>query len=296
MSPVDDYLQQLEAALHVRGRARRRLLAECRSHLDDASAAQDTKEAVRRFGDAGELARSFDTEIALRRGLRATVASVLGVCAVAVSALEIVHAAEANASAVVGWAVAFFAFAQVSGVCALLAALRAVAMRRGPATAADVVLLCRRNGMALVFALLTLVAAAGAVPGHAAAWKILAGPAVAVLAAVSVVRSRSLARRIDPDASRAVQEPLADLRVVVGRSAGASSHAASSSSILMLAPTLVIAAIAAFVWDHQDHGTLASSAAAAGIEAALTVAGFFLLGRVLGLRPGRGTRRGSATT
>jgi hypothetical protein len=296
MSEVDDYLQQLATALHVRGRARRRLLSECRSHLADASAVYDVEEAVRRFGDAGALARSFDTEIAVRRGLRATVASVLGVLGVGVSALAIVHAAEANVSAVVVWAVAFFACAQASGVCALLAVLRAVAMRRGPATAADGVLLCRRNGAALAFALLTLVAAGGAVPGHASAWKVLVGPVVAVLATASIVRSRSLARRIDPDAPQAVQAPLADLRVVARRSARTSSRAGSSSSILLLAPTLVNAAAAAFVWDHQDHGNLANSAAAAGIEAALTVAGFLLLGPVLGLRPTRGTRRGSATT
>lgn len=296
MTAVDDYLQQLATALHVRGRARRRLLAECRSHLADASAVHDAEEAVRRFGDAGALARSFDTEIAVRRGLRATVASVLGVLGVGVSALAMVHAAEANVSAALVWAVVFFAGAQASAVCALLAALRAVAMRRGPTTAADVVLLCRRNGAALAFAVLTLVAAGGAVPGHASAWKVLVGPAVAVLAAVSIVRSRSLARRIDPKVPRAVQTPLADLRVVAGRPTRTSSRAGSSSSILLLTPTLVIAAAAAFVWDHQDHGNLANSAVAACIEAALTAAGFLLLGPVLGLRPARGTRRGSATT
>jgi hypothetical protein len=65
---------------------------------------------------------------------------------------------------------------------------------------------------------------------------------------------------------------------------------------LLLGPTLVVAAVAAFVWDHQDHGTLANSTAAAGIEVALTIAGFVVLGPVLGLRPTRAERRGSATT
>jgi len=296
VTEVDDFLQRLDAALRVRGRARRRLLAECRSHLTDSSAVHDAAEAVRRFGDAGELARSFDTEIAVRRGVRATAASVIGVLAVGASALAVVNGAAANASAVVVWAVVFFAGAQASGVCALLAALRAVAMRRGPATAADVVLLCRRNGAALAFAVLTLVAAGGAVPGHTAAWKVLIGPVVAVLATASIVRSRSLARRVDPDAPRAAHTPLADLRVVASRSAQTSRHATSGKSGLFLVPTLMIAAAAAFVWDHQDHGTLANSLTVAGIETALTVAGFVLLGRVLGLRPARGTRRGGATT
>jgi len=295
MTAVDDYLHQLEDALHVRGRARRRLLAECRSHLADAGAVHDDEEVVRRFGDAGELARSFDTEIAVRRGLHATVVSVLGVSAVGLSALAVVNAAEANASAVLVWAVAFFACAQAAGVCALLAALRAAAMRHGPSTAADVVLLCRRNGAALAFAVLTLVAAGGAVPGHTAAWKVLVGPLVAVLATASIVRSRSLARKIDPAAPRIIQSPLADLRTVARRPALANGRTTSASSVLLLAPTLMVAAAAAFAWDHQDHGTLANSAAVAGVEAALTVAGFVILGPVLGLRPTRGTRRGNAT-
>jgi hypothetical protein len=296
MSEVDDYLHQLATALQVRGRARRRLLSECRSHLAEASAVDSPEEAVRRFGDAGALAISFDTEIAVRRGLRATIVSVVGVLGVGVSALAIVHAAEENVAAVVVWAVAFFGFAQVSAVCASLAALRALAMRRGSATAADVVLLCRRNGAALAFALLTLVAAGGAVPGHASAWTVLVGPMVAVLAAASIVRSRSLARRIDPNAPRPVETPLDDLCVVAGRPVHTSGRARSSSSILLLTPTLMIATAAAFFWDRQDHGSLTNSAAAAGIEAALTVAGFVLLGPILGLRPTHGTRRGSATT
>jgi hypothetical protein len=295
MSAVDEYLQQLEAALRVRGRARRRLLAECRDHLADAGAVQGHEEAVRRFGTAADMARSLDTEVVVRRGLRATLASVVGVLAVGASAWAIVNGADPHASAVVAWAVVFFACAQTAAVSAFLAALRAAAIRREPATPAGVALLCRRNATALAFALATLFAAGAAVPGHTSAWKVLSGPAIAAVAATSVLRSRSLARKLDTRTSRIVQAPLTDLLTVARRSSSASGPAASSRSIALLGPTVAVATVAAFLWDHLDHGTLASSVAAAGIEAALTVAGFLLLGPALGLRAARRTSRGSAT-
>lgn len=292
MSPVEQYLHELDGALHVRGRARRRLLAECSDHLADAGADHGQAEAVVRFGPAAELARSFDTEVAVRRALRATPATVVGVLAVAASTLALLHAAAAHASAPVGWAMIFFGCAQAAAVCTLLGALRAAGMRNRPADAADVALLCRRNGCALVFALLTLFAAGTALPGHGSALQLLAGPAMAASAIVLVLRTRSLARKLDAFGQRTVRAPWADLRAVLRLPVGTARRLDLGSPTVLLAVATPLAAAAAFAWGHlDDHGTVASAFAAAGVETASVVLGFLLLGPALGLWS-RPTRRG----
>ncbi|MDX6317403.1 MAG: hypothetical protein QOD35_803 [Nocardioidaceae bacterium] len=283
MTTVEQYLEELGRALHTRGRARRRLLAEYRVRLADIAAVHGDVEAERRFGPAAEVAESFDTENAIRRAARATIATVVGVLAVGGSATALLNGADAQASAVVVWAVVFFASAQAAGVCMLLAVLRAAAMRHRPATPGDVVLLCRRDGAALAFSALALFAAGAAVPGNAAAWAILSGPAVAVLAAFWVMRVRSLARKLDSRPCRDVRAPLTDLLAILRPSDPRDRAAGHSPFIGLLLPSVAVATVAAFWWDHLDHGSFVSSLAVAGTEAALTVAGFVFLGPVLGL-------------
>jgi hypothetical protein len=292
MTSAEQYLEDLGRALQTRGRARRRLLAECRDRLAAAQAVYGDDAAERHLGPAAELAESLDTEIAVRRAVGATVATIVGVLAVGASAVALLNSADTEASAVVVWAVVFFASAQTAGVCTLLAVLGAVAMRHGSATPADVVLLCRRNGAALAFSALALLAAGGAVPGDAAAWTILAGPVVAVVAAFQVLRARSLARRLDSHPCRTVRAPLTDFLAVTHLSDTAGRAAGQSPLTGLLLPTVVVATVAAFLWDHLDHGSVGSSLAAAGTEAALTVAGFVLLGPALGLFSARGGRHG----
>ena len=116
VTTVDRYVTELGAALHVRGAARRRLLRECRDHLADAAAERGEQEAVRAFGPPAEIAAAFDAEIAARRGVRSTFATAAGVLATGGSTLALIHAASANATAPVWWAIAFFVGAQVAGV------------------------------------------------------------------------------------------------------------------------------------------------------------------------------------
>jgi len=293
MTAVEQHLRELDGALHVRGRARRRLLAECRDHLVDASAVHGDGEAVRRFGAAAELASAFDTEIAVRRAMRATIATIVGVLAVGASTVALLNATDPHASAVVAWAVFFFACAQTSAVSALLAALRAAGMRNRPATPADVALLCRRNGSALTFALMALFAAGAAVPGHGSAMRMLLGPAVAALATLLVLRTRSLARQLDAYSHRTFRAPWSDLRAVAHLPVGTIRPIDISSSSVLL--VVAAAAAAAFAWDHLDQGNIASSLTAAAIEAALTILGFLLLGPTLGLRSARTDRHSSAS-
>ena len=165
----------------------------------------------KRFADSGlrrTRRRPFDTEVAARRSLQATALSVGGVFGVGASALAMLNAVDTHASAPVGWAVVFFGSAQASAACMFLAVLRAAAMRREIASPDEVRLLCRRNTMALSFALLALFAVGAALPGQTAAWKVLAGPTIAVIAASSVTRVRWLTRKLDPHRSSIVRTPL----------------------------------------------------------------------------------------
>jgi len=280
---IEDYLAELEGALRVRGPARHRFLAECREHVVDASALHGPEEAVRRFGNATEIAHCFDVEVATRRTLRATVGSVVGAAAVAGSTLALVNAADPHASAVLAWAIAFFAFAQTSAVCAVLAVLQATAMRHTAAHSADLALLHRRNLATLVFALLTILASGGVVPGHASPGLLLPGPVIAVVALAQVMHARHLARAVGGTAGRVVRSPIGDLLAAVGWGSNHGGLSRLQGSVL-LAPVAPMAAMLAFVWSMQDHGGPGPSAVDAGIELLLVIAGFVLLGRGLGLR------------
>lgn len=284
MTAVDDFLHELAKALHVRGRSRRRLLVECREHLTESSAAFGTEEAIRRFGSAAELARAFELEVAARRARRATAVSAVGVVGVGGSALAMINAADAHASAPLGWAVVFFGAAQVSAVSLVLALLQAAAMRSERGSPADAALLCRRNAYALGFALLTIFAVGAAVPGQTAAWRILSGPAVAAIAVASVIRAYSLARKLDPHPPSVVRPPLTDAAALAG-------FAWREHPVALLVPTVLVAMAAAFAWDSLDHGTVAQAGVAAAVEAALTVTAFVFLGRALGLHGVLGPRQ-----
>jgi HAAS len=294
MTSIDQYLADLRDHLHVRGRVRRRFLSECREHLIDASAAHGEAEAVRMFGSAAELATSFQTEVAARRGMRDTMMSMVAVVAVAFSVLTIVNAVSPQVTAAPLWAVVFFVSAQTSAVAAVLAALRASATRHLPASAADVALLSRRNITALSFAVLCLLAAGGAVPGNAPPWRLLIGPIVAVCAAVGVLSTHRLVRKVDGPTTQLVREPLNDLRAVLHPSGQRSGDGTTVSSTSLLVVTVIVAAVAAFLWDHLDGGTSSTSIRAATLEVVFVICGFVVLGPALGLRRGRRGRR--ATT
>jgi len=282
---VDDYLAELEAALRVRGPARRRFLAECREHLLDASALHGPQEAVRRFGDPTEVAHGYDVEVATRRSMRATAGSVVGAAAVAGSTLALVNAADPQADAVLVWAILFFAFAQTSAVCAVLAVLQATAMRHTAAHSADLALLHRRNLATPAFALLTMLAAGGVVPGHASPWLLLPGPVIAVVALAQVMHARHLARAVGGAAGRVVRSPIGDLLTAVGWG-GEHGGVSNLEGVRLLLPAVPVAAAAAFAWSMRDHGGPGASAVDAGIEVLLLIAGFVVLGRGLGLRRG----------
>ena len=274
---VERYLTELSAALRVRGAARRRFLRECRDHLADAAAERGEADAVQAFGAPAEIAAAFDAEVAARRGVRSTWLAVAAVAATGGSTLALIHSASPDVSAPAAWAVVFFVAAQVAGVAAGLALLQALAARRTAVAPADAALLARRNGTALVAAGLTMFAAGAAVPGQGSAGLLLAGPALACVALVAVVRARSLARRLGGARGRAVRPPLDDLARLTRRELPRVAPAR------LLPLVTVVAAAAAFLRDRVEAGSVANGLLVAGVEAAAVVACFAALGRPLGL-------------
>ena len=272
---VDEYLVELGSALRVRGTVRRRFLRECHDHLVDAAAAQGEQEAVRGFGPPGEIAAAFGREVAARRGVRSTFAAAVGVLATGASTLALIHASSANSTAPAAWATAFFVAAQLAGLTVGLALVQALVMRRSSMPPADVLLLARRNGCALLAAGATIFSAGAALPGRGSAVLLLAGPALVCGAMVSVLRARSLARRLDCSGGLAVRPPLEDL----GRLTRLPLPSLDASRLLLV--TTCVAATAAFVRDRAEHATLSQASVTAGIEATAVVACFILLGPAL---------------
>jgi uncharacterized membrane protein len=277
LNAIDRYLAEVGSALQVRGAARRRFLRECRDHLLDAAAESCETQAVRSFGPPREIAAAFDREIVTRRGVRAASAAVAGIVAIGASTLVLINSAAPLAAAPTTWTVTFFVAAQVAAVCAVLTSLQALAMRRLPASPADVRLLSRRGWCGLVAAGVTMFSAAAGVPGQGPAALLLGGPVLACLATVSVLRSQSLARRIDGTQALAVRSPLDDLRLVTGL------PVPSLGIGRLLALTTCFAAAAAFIRDRAEHASASQALLTAGIEALAVVACFAGLGRALAL-------------
>src|SRR3954451_17109862 len=150
------------------------------------------------------------TQCARTRTLRSTALTVAGVVTTGGSTLAVIHGADPDVTAPTLWAVVFFVGAQVAGVSALLAALQALALRRGPAPP-ELALLTRRNLCALVASGVTMFAAGAALPGHGAATAILVGPVLVLVASIAVCRARARIRGLDGADARAVRPPLQDV-------------------------------------------------------------------------------------
>ena len=166
------------------------------------------------------------------------------------STLALIHAASATATAPAWWAIAFFVAAQVAAVAAGLALVQALVLRRSTMAPAEVALLARRNGCALVAAGVTMFSAGAAVPGRGSAVLLLAGPALVCVALVAVLRARSLARRLDGARALAVRPPLEDLRRLSPPPGPARSTPAACCCSPPASPRP-----RAFVRDRVEHGT-----------------------------------------
>jgi hypothetical protein len=277
VTTIETYLEEVASALRVGGAPRRRFLRECRDHLLDAAAERGEQAATRAFGSPADVAAGFDAEVATRRGLRATYATVAGVLATGGSTLVLIQGVSADATAPAVWAIVFFVAAQIAGLAMALAVVQALAHRRETLSPADAALLVRRNACALAAAALTMFAAGAAVPGNASAIFLLVGPVLACVAGVGVLRARSLSRRLDGAHVRVARPPLDDLRRLTGLSVP------SVEPVRLLVLTMGVAFVAAFARDLAERATAGGALVTACIEVAAVVGAFVALGRALGL-------------
>ena len=277
MRLIDHTIAELAAALKIRGRARRRILGECRDHLLDAAAEHGEAEAVRAFGAPATVAAAFDTEYATRRTLRATILTAAGVLLTGGSTLALINSADAGLTGPNAWTVVFFVAAQLSATAVVLAVLQALAQRHATATAGDLALLSRRNVTALIAAGVTMFAAGAAVPGQGSAVVLLAGPAVSFAAFVGVLAARRFTRRLPGARDTATHPPLADLQTLIP------VRIPQLGTAPLLVAVSCLAAAAAFARDTAEHATAGGAAVTASVEAAAVIACFLVLGRALGL-------------
>jgi hypothetical protein len=211
---IDDYLAELGRQLGsvgIRGRLRRRILAESEDHLRADDGALD------RFGTPAEVANTFAAELGARASRRAAVGAFLALgVAGAVYAVSFLSASFAGQPPPDTWPVlALLAFAvgilapQVSFVAGSLAVVRVLRRREPVLPSAELTVLNRRTGVALLFGVVTMVALgvfALELRNDIAGWWLaltLAGVAIAtpllVLAALPAAGAARLRPRIAGD-------------------------------------------------------------------------------------------------
>jgi hypothetical protein len=162
---IEAYLQELRRELGVvgiRGRLRRRVLAEAEDHL------RSDPEALDRFGGADEVANAFAAELGARATRRAAVGAFAALAvAGAVYAVAFVGASFASVPppdtfpvlATIAFATIVFA-PQVAFVAGALALVRTLRRRAPVLPSAELRVINRRTGVALASALVTMGALA----------------------------------------------------------------------------------------------------------------------------------------
>jgi hypothetical protein len=206
---IDEYLVELGrqlAAVGIRGRIRRRILAESEDHLRAEDGALD------RFGSPAEVANAFAAELGARASRRAAVGAFLALgLAGAVYGFSFLSAGFAGQPPPDTWpALALFAFAvgivapQVSFVAGSLALVRVLRRREPVLPSAELTVLNRRTGVALLFGLVTMAALgvfAFELRNEIAGWWValtLAGVAIATPLLVLAVLPAAGAARLRP--------------------------------------------------------------------------------------------------
>lgn len=292
MTPTRRHLGEIAACLRVRGRRRRRILAECASHLDEAAAVRGETAAVASFGPAAEIAAALDLEAAAARGATSTAMSAAGVALTALSTLVLINAAGPGAEAPPVLALAVLLAGQIAGVAAATAVLQALAQRRGSPPAAALALLARRNATGLAAAAATIVAAGAALTGQAPAPLLLAGPLALVAALAAVGRAWRLAGALPGGRDPIALSPIADLASLAGIRVPARLGTIDPLRHAVPSATLVaaLAATAMFARALREGDAAGTACALAALEATGVVGCFVLLGPALGLRRARRDR------
>ena len=279
---IDAYLDALSSELGnvgVRGRLRRRILAESEDHL------RSDPDAVERFGAPAELANAFAAELGTRASRRAAVGAFLALgVAGGVYALSFVGASFAGHPPPDTWPllaqlalVAVIIAPQISFVAGSLALVRVLRRREPVLPSAELTVINRRTSIALAFGLVTMVALgllAFELKNDSASWWVaftLAGVAIATPLLVLAALPAAVASRLRPLVAGDAGDLFDDLgfgRTNPWRFAG----------MVALALGFVVFLVAAVQGDPFD-GALNGAA-----EALACLAGFAALGRYLSLR------------
>ena len=279
---IDRYLEALDLELVTLGiprRLRQRILAESEDHLRSDDGALD------RFGTPAEVANAIAAELGARASRRAAVGAfaALGVAG-AVFAVSFVGASFAGHPPPDMWPllaqlafVAVIVAPQVSFVAGSLALVRALRRQEPVLPSAELTVVNRRTGIALVFGVVTMVALgvlAFELRNDSAGWWVaftLFGVAVAAPLLVVAALPAAVAARLRPRVAGAPGDLFDDLGF--GR-----TDPWRFARRVAIGLGLIVFLVAAVQGDPFD-GALNGTA-----EALACLAGFAAFGRYLGLR------------
>jgi hypothetical protein len=279
---IELYLEALDRELvdvGIPARLRRRILAESEDHLraDDG--------ALERFGSPAEIADAFAAELGARASRRAAVGAfvALGVAG-AIFAVSFVSAQLAGQPPPDTWpllaqlaVVAVIVAPQVSFVAGSLALVRAVRRRERVLPSAELTVINRRTGVALVFGLVAMAALgvlAIELRNVSAGWWValtLVGVAIAIPLLLLAALPAAVAARLKP---RVAGEP-GDLFDDLGFGRTEPWRFATCVAVGMGLIVFLAAALQGDPFDGAINGTA---------EALACLAGFAAFGRYLSLR------------
>ena len=279
---IDGYLEALDlelADVGIPSRLRRRILLESEDHLRSDDGALD------RFGTPAEVANAFAAELGARASRRAAVGAFLALgVAGAVFAVSFVGASFAGHPPPDTWPLlALLALAavilapQVSFVAGSLALVRVLRRREPVLPRAELKVINRRTGVALVFGIVTMVALgvlALELRNDSAGWWVtltLIGVAIATPLLVLAALPTAVAARLRP---RVAGDP-GDLFDDLGFGRTGPWRFAGSVALAMGLVVFLAAAVQGDPFDGAVNGTA---------EALACLAGFAALSRYLGLR------------
>lgn len=263
MTYLDDLAHELSSR-GVRGRQRRRILAEFDDHL------RTDPHAEERIGSPRDLANEFAADLAARASRRSAVAAfaALAVAGAVYGAVFVSLAPQSIQSSTLT-AAALVVAPQVAFVAGVLALVRALRIRNSAAATAELIVVRRRTGTALVFGGVTMVALA------VAAGSTLAYASIAVATVLLVAATVPLlaAAHFSPQLAGSAGDLFDDLGV----------------ERLRMDPwrfaRFVALAVGAAVWlAGIAQGDPIDGLLRGALEAAACLAGFAAFGRYLGLR------------
>ena len=279
---IERYLEVLDLELvdvGIPSRLRRRILAESEDHLRSDDGALD------RFGTPAEVANAFAAELGARTSRRAAVGAFLALgVAGAVYAASFIGASFAGHPAPDTWPllaqlalVAVILAPQVSFVAGSLALVRALRRREAVLPSAELTVINRRTGIALLFGIVTMVALgvlALELRDDSAGWWValtLVGVAIATPLLVLAALPAAVAARLKP---RVAGEP-GDLFDDLGFVRMEPWRFASLIAVGLGLVVFLVAAVQGDPFDGAVNGTA---------EAIACLAGFAAFSRYLGLR------------